>query len=185
MNPASDGPDAVAQAVIDGLLRRAAARSGPARQLLVARAGRLRALQGPVQPAVQPHQTGTPGTPGALGALTALVDRLGRTASRPAAGAAFQDTWVRLRTQQRLRQALAQVPEQAGPLHSAHLVHRTLQALSTLSPAYLDAMLSHVDALLWLDQANGPDVVQPAAADKVNASQRGSDLRRRRTRTRT
>ena len=150
------------QAVIDGMLRRAEVQSGPVRQLLMARAAQLQAEQGaggamplPATPTAPMVAAAAPKPSQALAALTALVDRLGRGTQRLAAVNTFHGTWARLRTQQRLRQALVVVPQQAGPLHSAHLVHRALQTLHGLSPAYLEAVLSHMDTLLWLDAASG------------------------------
>jgi len=182
-NSARNWPNPVTQAVVDGLLRRAEAQVGPVRALLLERARQLqaRACASAAQAAAGQWGDAAPTAPqpapGALRDLTALVDRLGRTAQRPAAVTAFRGTWARLRAEQRLRQALARVPEQPGPLHSSHLVHRALQTLCTLSPSYLDALLSHVDTLLWLDQTSGGSTDVP-----VNASQRPGDVRRRRKR---
>jgi hypothetical protein len=107
-----------------------------------------------------------------LAGLSALVDRLGRmpgpapslaslpVATRPLrAVSAYKGTWSRLRAEQRLRQALADVPAQAGPLNSSHLVHRALQTMHALSPAYLDAFMAHIDTLLALEMATGGDVL--------------------------
>lgn len=115
-----------------------------------------------------------------LASLSALVDRLGRVpASAPSATslpvatrplravAAYQGTWSRLRAEQRLRQALAEVPAQAGPLNSSHVVHRALQTMHALSPEYLDAFMSHVDTLLALEQASGGDVLARQAPRKT------------------
>lgn len=66
----------------------------------------------------------------------------------------FRSTWSRLSTQRRLTQSLAKVPDKAGPLNSHHLVHRALSTMRELSPAYLEHFMTHVDALLWLDQVN-------------------------------
>ncbi|MDE2505175.1 MAG: DUF2894 domain-containing protein, partial [Burkholderiales bacterium] len=74
---------------------------------------------------------------------------------------AFQGTWMRLRAEQRLRQAGAGVPAGAGPLNSAQLVSRALQAMRELSPPYLDAFIAHIDTLLWLEQC--ADAARPAA----------------------
>lgn len=114
-----------------------------------------------------------------LAGLSALVDRLGRmpapvpnltslpAAARPLrAVSAFKGTWSRLRAEQRLRQALAEVPAQAGPLNSSHVVHRALQTMHALSPQYLDAFMSHVDTLLALEQASGGDVLARPAPRK-------------------
>lgn len=62
-------------------------------------------------------------------------------------------TWARLSADQRLAQSLSSLPENAGPLHSHHLVHRSLTTLRELSPAYLERFVAYVDALLWLEQA--------------------------------
>lgn len=85
-------------------------------------------------------------------------------ASRNNAVSAFKGTWSRLRAEQRLRQVLAQVPAKAGPLNSAHLISRTLQAMRDLSPAYLDAFMLNVDTLLWLEQASGAGDLTPRTA---------------------
>lgn len=162
--------------VVEALARRAAAQQGLARQLLVRRVQQLvgELMQAPPVPPV----ASSPTSSAAQVALRGLVDRLGRpsggldaTASSGAAApssrlredrppplravASHTATWSRLRAQQRLRQALAQVPAKAGPLNSSHVVHRALQALHGLSPAYLDAFMAHVDTLLWLEQAAG------------------------------
>lgn len=67
----------------------------------------------------------------------------------------FRDTWSKLSVDQQLTQALAQGPENAGPLNSHLLVLLSLQRLRELAPDYLNRLMSHVDALLWLDQASG------------------------------
>ena len=77
------------------------------------------------------------------------------SASRKNALSAFKGTWSRLRAEQRLRQALAQVPAMAGPLNSSHVMNRTLQAMRDLSPGYLDAFMQQIDTLLWLEQVSG------------------------------
>jgi Protein of unknown function (DUF2894) len=162
--------------VVEGLARRAAAQQGLARQLMMRRVEQLvgELMQAPTAAAV----ASPPAPPAALLMLSGLVDRLGRTpesAAAPASSratmpssrlrtapppplkavASHPGTWSRLRAQQRLRQALAHVPAKAGPLNSSHVVHRALQALHGLSPAYLDAFMAHVDTLLWLEQAAG------------------------------
>jgi hypothetical protein len=160
----------VSQAVIDGLLRRAEAQAGPVRQLLLQRAAQLQAAQAAPGGGVPALPGGTPVAAQPLRDLGELIDRLGRGGQRPAAVASFHGTWARLRTQQRLRQALAVVPQQAGPLHSAHLVHRALEALHMLSPAYLEAVLSHLDTLLWLDAASGGGLGGAGAGGHAGAS---------------
>ena len=64
---------------------------------------------------------------------------------------------------------LAKVPENAGPLNSQHLVHRSLTLMRDLSPEYLNRFMSYVDALSWLDQANamGADVARAETKRKT------------------
>ncbi len=67
----------------------------------------------------------------------------------------FRATWSRVSTDRQLRQSLEQVPDNAGPLHSSRLVHRSLSLMHELSPGYLQQFLSYVDALSWMEQVNG------------------------------
>lgn len=71
----------------------------------------------------------------------------------------FRDTWSRLSVEQQLAQALAQAPENAGPLNSHLLVLRALTRMRDLSPDYLNRFMSYVDALLWLDEADSAKAV--------------------------
>lgn len=200
-------PDPVVLAVVESLARRAAAMPDEAvRQWLVQRMQARMASPG-LQPALPAASTGTVPRPG-LTALGDLIDRLGRTPTqapaapsppagrhaapaaargRPAAPApvalkavtAFQGTWSRLRAEQRLRQALAQVPAMAGPLNSLQVVHRALQAMQALSPAYLDAFLAHVDGLIALEQAAGTSEPVPRGAPPAEPRRRGGATARR------
>ena len=149
--------------VLEAMARRVAQQQGEARRQLIARVEALMS-----EPAVQAGSAETVTPMPNHAELSQLVARLNRhagaTEATPARLAApqplksvvtFQRTWSTLRVEQRLRQALAQVPAQAGPLHSARIVSRALQALHDLSPAYLDAFMTHVDALQWMEQTSG------------------------------
>lgn len=176
------GADPLAFAVAEALARRAATREGAARDEI------LRRLQARLQ-RIESKGTATAaaedpvGVP-AVAALAGLVYRLGRHAETapeiavaapagpsapPPAGlrsvAAFRGTWSRLRAEQRLREAAAQVPAHAGPLHSAQVIHRALRDMHALSPGYLDAFFSQLETLMALEQAvGGPGPKGPAAA---------------------
>jgi hypothetical protein len=63
-----------------------------------------------------------------------------------------QASWQRLRTEQRLRRLRDALPPQAGPLHSASLIHRALAQMQAVSPEYLDHWLRSVDDLLALER---------------------------------
>jgi hypothetical protein len=47
----------------------------------------------------------------------------------------------------------ALVPENAGPLNTQRLLHQALTLMRDASPDYVHRFISHVEALLWLDQA--------------------------------
>lgn len=162
--------------VLEAMARRVDRQQGEARRQLMARVEALmseRPVQAGPAVAVVPMPARDDAQVG-LSQLVALLNRhAGDTAATPARMAApqplksvvtFQGTWSRLRVEQRLRQALAQVPAQAGPLHSARIVSRALETLHELSPAYLDAFMAHVDALQWMEQASGGGDLTPRAA---------------------
>jgi hypothetical protein len=86
----------------------------------------------------------------------------------------FRDTWTRLSADQRLTQALEQVPENAGPLNSQHLVHRALATMRDTSPAYLQQFVSYVDALLWMDQVHSQAFVVPGREAKPEARKKAA-----------
>ncbi|ANN76445.1 DUF2894 domain-containing protein [Bordetella flabilis] len=62
--------------------------------------------------------------------------------------------WARVSANGQLRQSLEQVPQNAGPLNSSHLVHRALSVMHELSPAYLHQFLAYADALSWMERLN-------------------------------
>jgi len=67
----------------------------------------------------------------------------------------FKKIWSAVRTGSQVRQSLEQVPENAGPLNSGALVHRSIGLMRDLSPGYLQQFLSYIDALSWVEQING------------------------------
>lgn len=132
---------------------------------LIDRLGRLSASPGqtPSSPAGSPRQADAP-RPASLSTMAPPESLKSVTA--------FKGTWTRLRADQRLREALAQVPAMAGPLNSSHLVNRALQTMRDVSPEYLDAFMSHIDTLLWLEQASGTGDLTPARATAVEPRRR-------------
>lgn len=163
--------DPVRFCFIEAMARRAGAHKGEARRILDDKVRELLAAYAE-SPAPLHCAEGTPGTapkakghPPPRGPLAELVDAVTRAAPSQDEGAAagngelktlsyFRSTWSRLSADRRLTQALAAVPENAGPLNSHQLVHRALTLMRELSPEYLHRFMSHVDALLWLDRAN-------------------------------
>lgn len=65
----------------------------------------------------------------------------------------FRNTWATRSADRQVSQAIQRAPGNAGPLNSHMLVLRTLSSLRDISPDYLNRLVSHVDALLRLDQA--------------------------------
>ena len=92
--------------------------------------------------------------------------------ARPPGLKALRDhaqAWSGLRMQQRVRQALAAVPAQAGPLNTQRLLHETLCRLQAASPAYLQRLVAQVETLLWLEQqAQGTALPKPARPEKAS-----------------
>lgn len=77
----------------------------------------------------------------------------------------FRATWARLGVERKLSRALAQAPQNAGPLNSHFLVLQAVKQMRAISPGYLEHFLSWIDTLLWLEQADpGGRPAQKAAA---------------------
>ena len=174
---------------IEAMARRAAEHQGDARRilddklegLLAAYRENLEKNAGVVPAAPQDAGSKQP-VPPARGPLAELVEHIARQSPLQAEGPAatdsasapelktlryFKSTWSRLSADRRLTQSLAKVPENAGPLNSHHLVHRSLMLMHELSPEYLNRFMSYVDTLLWVDQLNGSNA--PAAANTPRA----------------
>lgn len=176
----------VNDAFIDALARRAERYQGAARRVLDARLAALRSQRGQqaVSSSARSDQLLSRGPLGQL--ADGLVSRhqlseppeaaTGQTPSEAAPQWSserelgtlrqFRGAWARLSAEQRLRQALAQVPAQAGPLNSNHLVHRALVTMQEISPAYLQRFVNYVDTLLWLDQQQEAAVTHSARQEK-------------------
>lgn len=89
----------------------------------------------------------------------------------------FRSTWSQLSVDQQLTQALAQVPDNAGPLNSHRLALQSLKLMRDVSPDYLKRFMSYVDALFWLDQTEivrNPGQKNAADGDKKRKSTRRS-----------
>jgi len=155
---------------IEALARRSADHRGEARRLLD---GRLEALLSAfardVEPA-RPAATSAPAPPPQRSALADLLADLTGDAQAPGtplghgqpiaqAGAELKavrqhrSTWARLSVERRMAHSQALVPENAGPLNTQRLLHQALTLMRDASPDYVHRFISHVEALLWLDQA--------------------------------
>jgi hypothetical protein len=162
---------------IEALAARSAVHDGEARRLLDERVASLVADYGTALEAAQAADGDAAQPPEKLparrGPLAQMVEQVARQAASPAAGELktlgyFRSTWARLSAERRLTQSLAKVPENAGPLNSHHLVHRSLTLMRDLSPEYLNRFMSYVDTLLWLDQASaGTGTAAPESPRKT------------------
>jgi len=92
---------------------------------------------------------------------------------------AFKSTWWHLRDEQRLAQALAAVPPNAGPLNTQRLVLRALQHMRECSPGYFHRFLSHLETLQWLqlDSLLAHDIQRPGPGIKSRQGARPSKPR--------
>jgi len=79
-----------------------------------------------------------------------------------------RETWSRLSADKQLAAALAQAPQNAGPINSQQVVLRTLQRMRALSPAYFQQFMSYADTLLCLEQAQA----ERSSASKVSSKAR-------------
>jgi hypothetical protein len=178
-------PSALRQAHLAALARRAEGQPEAVRALLQARLQSLQASAQRARPTAPPPAepqspsplaallaelaeiTGTGSIDGAEGpAGASRVDGAGSPAAAHTPSARshrelkavrdYRSTWSRLAVEQRLHQALASVPSNAGPLNTQRLVHQALRTLNTLSPAYLQRLVVQGEALLWLEQLSAP-----------------------------
>jgi len=81
----------------------------------------------------------------------------------------FRAVWSRVSVNRQVRQSEEQVHQNAGPLNSNHLVHRTLAFMRDVSPGYLHQFLSYMDTLAWVEQLQ-IDNAPPAKETKRAAS---------------
>ncbi|SPS01688.1 DUF2894 domain-containing protein [Cupriavidus taiwanensis] len=188
----ADRADPVRFRLMQALAARAAAQGGAARQLLEVRLRELIAAYAAIVPGNADHAGETacqPAPTPAVSALGALVHDLAARArpviatasnhARPLSPAPaqamdtplvdtladyFRETWARVSVEQQFRQSLERVPENAGPLNTDHLVHRSLSLMRETSPEYLRHFLSYVEGMAWLEQLSAAAAAQKEAA---------------------
>lgn len=183
----ADRLDPVRFHFIAALERRAAVHGGDARRILDARLSGLidtyaadleraatEAAEADAAPRAPAHET-----------LAGLIGHIARHAHAERTDAAaypqlpaldyFREVWSKVRAEKQLRQSLAPVPGNAGPLNSSSLVHRSLSLMSELSPGYLKQFLSYVDTLSWMEQMNGGGA--PAGKEAPRAGTGGKGAR--------
>jgi hypothetical protein len=192
----ADRVDPVRFRFIEALDRRAAGHSGEARRILDNKLSILLAAyaDGVERAASKGADVGA-GAPFACddnrGPLAGLIGYMDRRASADCDGADaggavappssypklealdyFREIWTKVSTERQLRQSLAQVPGNAGPLNSSSLVHRSLSLMRELSPGYLEQFLSYVDALSWMDEMNGGGALVEKVAPRTGGGRK-------------
>ena len=114
----------------------------------------------PIRSAAMPEATGDGIAPAADAHAAPL----------PALQAARQ-TWARLRMDDHLRHVMAEVPDDAGPMHSTVLVHRAIAVMHDAAPGYLQHFLGYADGLAMLDRlCPAPAPASPARTPRSRAS---------------
>lgn len=82
--------------------------------------------------------------------------------------------WSSVHANSQVQRSLEHSPENAGPLNSSSLVHRSLTLMREVSPGYLQQFMSYVDALSWLEQLSDHGVLaakntSPAVGGRARA----------------
>jgi hypothetical protein len=187
----ADRLDPVRFHFIVALERRAAAHGGEARRMLDEKlSGLLDAYAADLERAtaaaaeVAAAAPVSPSREAAQETLAGLLGHIARHAQAERADAAsypelpaldyFREVWSKVRAEKQMRQSLAQVPGNAGPLNSSSLVHRSLSLMRELSPGYLKQFLSYVDTLAWMEQLNGGGAPTGKEAPRAGSGSKGA-----------
>lgn len=179
--------DPVRWRLIESLARRAAAHQGATRQRLDARLRQLLdACQARLATAPPPSDSIPPPNPPreTLAELLAYIQQQTGTPALPSPAHAelktlrlHRSTWTRLSVDQRLKQALAQVPDNAGPLNTQRLLNQALGSMRDTSPQYLQRFMAYAEALLWIDQASLPGTASSAGGARAMRKPAGKPTR--------
>ena len=173
--------DPAAFALMQGLARRLPTLQGSARQAVQDR------LQTQLEHYAQRLQAdaaapAVPAGPGPLTELLAHARARGVLQDAPDDGSlAYPELpmldevraiWSRLNAERQLRQSIEQLPENAGPLNSDHVVLRALTHLRELSPDFLHQFMAYGETLAWLERMS-PAPGAPARDGKPAAKSAG------------
>jgi hypothetical protein len=171
--------DAVGWHYIETLAMRSQAQSGPARVLLDAKLqAALQRFDARMGTAAQPQDVPKP-LPSPLAALLQDMGPQsppqgpGRLAGWPPENPriqAFKKQLSQISVQKQVTQAMAQAPQNAGPINSHMLVLRSLALMRDISPDYLNRFMAHVDTLLCLEEAGTGKVKPKKAASAAKTS---------------
>ena len=168
--------DAVGWHRIETLALRTRQQSGPAQALLLLKLQEtLAQFEVRMTTASAPPAGSAPG-PAAPSPLAALLQDMAVSQDPSGAGQAlgrltpsprilqFRKRLNQLRVHTQLKQAMAQAPQNAGPINSHMLVLRSLRLMREVSPDYLQRFMGYVDTLRVLDGASLAQATPRAAA---------------------
>lgn len=141
--------------VIEALHARAQAHDGQVRVLLQAKLDALMASYGEQIAQASVVASSAPVASAGRIDLQALITELSgqHNATYPELPvlAEVRATWARLRNASQLKESLAQMPTNGGPLNSGVLVHRALTLMKETSPGYLTHFMAYLDALSGME----------------------------------
>jgi len=160
-------------AVIEALHARTQAHDGEVRALLQAKLDALvtsyteRIAEAPA--AAQPGQGPLPGRIGLQALVTELTGQHNPAYPELPVLADVRAGWATLRNASQLKESLAQVPTNGGPLNSGVLVHRALTLMKETSPGYLTHFMAYLDALSGMEHLHqwGVLVATPKVAPRA------------------
>ncbi len=142
-------------AVIEALHARAQMHDGEVRALLQAKLDALMASYGErivqASAAVPSEPSPSAGRIGLQALVTELTGQHNAAYPELPVLAEVRASWATLRNASQLKESLAQVPTNGGPLNSGVLVHRALTLMKETSPAYLAHFMTYLDALSGME----------------------------------
>ncbi len=166
--------DAVGWHYIETLAERTREQSGPVQRQLLYKLHALLSHQQTRMQAAAATATVEANGPIAAGARSPLAALLADMAppshpTTPAPGwraesprvRQFRKQLSRLSVHKQVTQAIAQAPQNAGPINSHMLVLRALGLMRDLSPDYLNRFMTYLDTLLCLEEAERTRLLQP------------------------
>ena len=167
-----DQLDRTRYALIEALHARTQAHDGEVRALLQAKLDAMvtsyaeRITEAPA--AAQPGQGPSPGRIGLQALVTELTGQHNPAYPELPVLADVRAGWATLRNASQLKESLAQVPTNGGPLNSGVLVHRALTLMKETSHGYLTHFMAYLDALSGMEHLHqwGVLVATPKVAPR-------------------
>ena len=166
--------DPVGWHYIQVLAERTRTQTGPAQALLQAKLNKALAQMQARLPT--PPNTSTPPPSRSPSPLSALLQHMAApSAEHPLSTSShgrmdkprivqFRQQLHRISVQKQVTQAIAQAPQNAGPINSHMLVLRSLGLMRDISPDYLNRFMGYVDTLLVLEAAGQSKALTKKAA---------------------